>query len=66
MLLLAALLLPPAALVGLLGMHGVEKRMDDVNSHRGRASASDPSWLATAQARANRLRRRCDTHTRTG
>jgi len=32
LLLLAALLLPPAGLVGLLVMHAVERRLDDADS----------------------------------
>ena len=63
---MAALLLPLAALVGLLVLQAVETRMDDVGSRPGRVTASDLSWLATAQARAYRLRRPGNTHTTTG
>jgi len=53
-LLLLALLLPPAGLIGLLVMHAVERRLDDADSRSGRVSSSDLSWLAAAQAQAQR------------
>ena len=66
-LLLLALLLPPAALIGLLVMHAVERRLDDAGSRPGRVSSSDLSWQSSAQARAHRLRRPSpDTHTSAG
>jgi len=43
LLLLAALLLPPAGLVWLLVMHAVERRLDDADSRSGRVSSSDLS-----------------------
>jgi len=66
-LLLLALLLPPASLVGLLVMHAVELRLDDPDSGPGLVTVSDLSWLAAAQARAHRLRRQsADPHTSAG
>jgi len=41
-LLLLALLLPPAGLIGLLVMHAVARRLDDADSRPGRVSSSDP------------------------
>ncbi len=66
--LLLALLLPPAGLVGLLVMHAVELRLDDPDSGPGLVTVSDLSWLAAAaQARAHRLRRQsADPHTSAG
>jgi len=62
--LLLALLLPPA---GLIGLHAVERRLDDADSRSGRVSSSDLSWQSSAQARAHRLRRpSADTHTSAG
>jgi len=67
LLLLAALLLPPAGLVGLLVMHAVERRLDDADSRSGRVGSSDLSWQFSAQARGHRLRRpSADTHTSAG
>jgi len=54
-LLLLALLLPPAGLIGLLVMHAVERRRDDADSRAGRVSSSDLSWQSCAQARGRRL-----------
>ena len=51
---LVALLLPPAGLVGLLVMHAVEMRMDDVDSGPGLVTVSDLSWLAAARAQSQR------------
>jgi len=66
-LLLLALLLPPAGLIGLLVLHAVERRLDDADSRPGWVSSSDLSWLAAARARAYRLRRpSADTHTSAG
>ena len=66
-LLLLALLLPPAGLIGLLVMHAVERRLDDADRRPGRVSSSDLSWQSCAQARAHRLRRpSADTHTSAG
>jgi len=65
-LLLLALLLPPAGLIGLLVMHAVELRLDDADSGPGQVTASDPSWLAAAaQAQAQRPAS-ADTHTSAG
>ena len=71
--LLLALLLPPAGLIGLLVMQAVERRLDDADSRPGRVSSSDLSWLAAAaaaaaaRARAHRRRRpSADTHTSAG
>ncbi len=65
--LLLALLLPPAGLIGLLVMHAVERRLDDADSRPGRVSSSDLSWQSCVQARAHRLRRPSgDTHTSAG
>jgi len=67
LLLLAALLLPPAGLVWLLVMHAVERRLDDADSRSGRVSSSDLRWQSCAQARAHRLRRpSADTHISAG
>ncbi len=66
-LLLLALLLPPAGLIGLLVMRAVERRPDDAESRSGRVSSSDLRWQFSAQARAHRLRRpSADTHTSAG
>jgi len=66
-LLLLALLLPPAGLIGLLVMHAVERCLDDADSGPGRVSPSDLSWQFSAPARAHRLRRpSADTHTGAG
>jgi len=66
-LLLLALLLPPAGLIGLLVLHAVERRLDDADSGPGRVSSSDLSWQSSAQARAHRLGRpSADTHTSAG
>jgi len=54
LLLLLALLLPPAGLIGLLVMQAVERRLDDADSGPGQVTASDLSWLAAAQAQAQR------------
>jgi len=54
LLLLAALLLPPAGLVGVLVMHAVELRLDDADSGPRQVTASDVIWLAAAQAQAQR------------
>ncbi len=43
-LLLAALLLPPAGLVGLLVIHAVEMRLDDVESRRGQVTPAPATW----------------------
>ncbi len=65
--LLLALLLPLAGLIGLLVMHAVERRLDDADSRPGRVSSSDLSWQSSAQLRAHRLRRlSADTHTSAG
>ncbi len=65
--LLLALLLPPAGLIGLLVMHALDRRLDDADSAPGRVSSSDLSWQSSAQARAHRLRRpSADTHTSAG
>ncbi len=63
--LLLALLLPPAGLVGLLVMHAVELRLDDAYSGPGLVTVSDLSWLAPAQAQAQRPAS-ADTHTSAG
>jgi len=66
-LLLLALLLPPAGLIGLLVLHAVERRLDDADGRAGRVSSSDLSWQSSTQARAHRLRRSsADTHTGAG
>jgi len=66
-LLLLALLLPPAGLIGLLVMQAVERRLYDADSRSGRVSSSDLSGQSSAQARAHRLRRpSADTHTSAG
>jgi len=65
LLLLLALLLPPAGLVGLLVMHAVELRLDDADRRPGQVTASDVSWLAAAQARAHRPAS-ADTHSTAG
>jgi hypothetical protein len=65
LLLLLALLLPPADLIGLLVMQAVERRLDDADSGPGRVTASDLSWLAAAQAQAQRPAS-ADTHTSAG
>jgi len=63
-LLLLALFLPPAGLIGLLVMHALEQRVRNADSRPGRVSSSDLSWQSSAQARAHRLRRpSADTHT---
>ena len=65
--LLLALLLPPAGLIGLLVMHAVELRLDDADSGPGQVTASDLSWQSSTQARSHRLRRSsADTHTGAG
>ena len=65
--LLLALLLPPAGLIGLLVLHAVERRLDDADSRPGWVSSSDLSWQSSAQARAHRLRHSsADTRTSTG
>ena len=67
LLLLLALLLPPAGLIGLLVLHALERRLDDADSRPGQASSSDLSWQSCAQARAHRLRRpSADTPTSAG
>jgi len=43
-----------AGLIGLLVMHAVERRLDDADSGPGQVTASDLSWLAAAQAQAQR------------
>jgi len=53
-LLLLALLLPPAGLIGLLVMHALELRLDDADSGPGQVSSSDLGWLVAAQAKAQR------------
>jgi len=63
-LLLLALLLPPAGLIGLLVLHALERRLDDADSGPGQVIPSDLNWQSCAQARAHRLRRpSADTHT---
>jgi len=53
-LLLLALLLPPAGLIGLLVMHAVERRLDDADSGPGQVTARDLRWQSCAQAQAQR------------
>ncbi len=64
-LLLLALLLPPAGLIGLLVLHAVELRLDDADSRPGQVTARELSWLAAAQAQAQRPAS-ADTHTSAG
>jgi len=63
-LLLLALFLPPAGLVGLLVMHAVERRLDDAESGPGRVTASDLSWLAAAARAQSQRPASADTPTK--
>jgi len=65
-LLLLALLLPPAGLVGLLMMHAVERRLDDADSGSGLVTVSDLSWLAAAARAQSQRPASADTPTSAG
>jgi len=63
-LLLLALLLPPAGLIGLLVMHAVERRLDDADSGPGQVTASDLSWLVRRPSTGPATRERRHAHQR--